>query len=49
MYDNIFDFSLFYYSIIVLFALGALSVACKSQIVKVIDILDEKSNGRVAH
>jgi len=47
--ENMFDFSLFYYSTFITLALGALSVVCKNQIEKIIDILDEKSNGRVAH
>ena len=46
--DNMFDFSLFYYSVFVTLAFGALSVVCKNQIDKFIEVLDEKSNGRVA-
>ena len=47
--ESMFDFSLFYITIFATLALGALSVVCKNQIEKIIDILDEKSNGRVAH
>ena len=47
--ESMFDFSLFYYTTFTTLALGALSVACKNQIATIIDFLDEKSNGRVAH
>ena len=46
--ENMFDFSLFYYSIFITLALGALSVVCKNQVEKIMEALEEKANGRVA-
>ncbi|WP_159426171.1 hypothetical protein [Desulfolucanica intricata] len=48
MDTNIFDFSIFYLATVAILGVGGIYLILKDRIANIIEVLDEKSNGRSA-